>query len=273
MTSQPPEMPEPAPTDSPRDPSFNSSGDSGRRREPVFNLAGVVVFAIALCALIHLVRAEFLTAEQDFALVLRFAFIPIRYTGGFSLDVWAFVSPISYSLLHGGLAHLLVNCVWLAAFGSPLANRIGATRFLLFWAATALGAVALHFALYPHSTTPLIGASGAISGMMGAASRFGFRIDRSLRRPAFTGPIMRIAQVFRSRQAVSFLLVWLAINVAVGFGFGAPGDAQVAWEAHIGGLIVGFFAIRFFDRPSGAIPPGETGTLAGESGAEQPRTP
>jgi membrane associated rhomboid family serine protease len=133
--------------------------------------------------------------------------------------------------------------------------------------------VALHFAIYPHSTTPLVGASGAISGMMGAAARFGFRIDRSLRRPAFTGPIMRIAQVFRSRQAVSFLLVWLAINVAVGFGFGSPGDAQIAWEAHIGGLVVGFFAIRFFDRPSALLPPGGAAALPGESGAEQPRTP
>lgn len=219
------------------------------RREPVFNLAPVVLALIAACAAIHLVRAEFLSGEQDFALVLRLAFIPIRYTGGFALDVWAFVSPFSYSLLHGGVVHLLVNCVWLAAFGSPLAYRIGVVRFLLFWAATALGAVALHFALYPDSTTPLVGASGAISGMMGAAARFVFRIDRSGGRPAFTGPIVGIADVFRSRQAVAFLGVWMAINLLVGFGFGAPEDGQVAWEAHIGGLVVGFFGIRLFDRP------------------------
>lgn len=221
----------------------------GRSREPVFNIAPVVLALIAACAAIHLVRAQFLSGEQDFAVVLRLAFIPVRYTGGFSVDVWSFVSPLTYSLLHGGVAHLLVNCVWLAAFGSPLAYRIGPARFLLFWAATALGAVALHFALYPDSTTPLVGASGAISGMMGAAARFAFRIDRSSGRPAFTGPILGIADVFRSRQSVAFLAVWLAINVAVGFGFGAPEDGQVAWEAHIGGLVVGFFGIRLFDRP------------------------
>lgn len=229
-------------------------------REPVFNLAPVVLALIAVCAAIHLVRAEFLTGEQDFALVLRFAFIPIRYTGGFSVDIWSFVSPLSYSLLHGGVVHLVVNCVWLAAFGSPLAYRIGAVRFLLFWAATALGAVALHFALYPDSTTPLVGASGAISGMMGAAARFVFRIDRSGGHPAFTGPIVAVADVLRSRQAVAFLGVWLAVNLLVGFGFGAPGGAQVAWEAHIGGLVVGFFGIRFFDRPQ--APPAELAGVA-----------
>lgn len=224
------------------------------RREPVFNLSAVVVALIGLCAAIHLVRAQFMSGEQDFALVLRLAFIPIRYTGGFSPDAWSFVSPLSYSLLHGSVAHLLVNGVWLAAFGSPLAYRIGAGRFLLFWAVTALGAVALHFALYPQSATPLVGASGAISGMMGAAARFAFRIDRSAGRPAFAGPILAIGQVARSRQAVAFLVVWLAVNVFVGFGFGAPDDGQIAWEAHIGGMVTGFFAIRFFDRPQ-PLPP------------------
>ena len=250
MTDMPPGG---EPNEAPRD--IADIPPDGRRREPVFNLAPVVLALIGLCAAIHLVRAEFLSGEQDFALVLRLAFIPIRYTGGYSVDVWSFVSPLSYSLLHGGVVHLLVNCVWLAAFGSPLAYRIGAVRFLLFWAATALGAVALHFALYPDSTTPLVGASGAISGMMGAAARFAFRIDRSGGRPAFTGPIVGIADVFRSRQAVAFLGVWMAINLLVGFGFGAPEDGQVAWEAHIGGLVVGFFGIRLFDRPQ--APPAE----------------
>lgn len=243
--NEPGDMPQPEPRDSQAEPP----AEPERRREPIFNLAGVVAFMIALCAVIHLVRAELLSERQDVEVIVRFAFIPARYTGGYPIDIYSFVSPLTYSLLHGSLAHIVVNSIWLAAFGSPLANRIGTTRFLLFWAATALGAVALHFALYPESTTPLVGASGAISGMMGAAARFAFRIDRSAGKPAFGGPILRLGEVLRSRQAVTFLVVWLVINVIVGFGFGAPGDAQVAWEAHIGGLLVGFFAIRFFDRP------------------------
>ena len=219
------------------------------RREPVFNLAGVVVALIAACVGIHLVRYYLLDVEQDWGLILRFAFIPIRYSGAFSLDIYSVVSPLTYSLLHGGLAHLAINMIWLAAFGSPLAHRIGTVRFLLFWSATALGAVALHFAVYPDSAMPLVGASGSISGMMGAAARFAFRIDRAGGRPAFSGRILSIPEVFRSRQAVTFLVVWLAVNLLVGLGVGAPGeDAQIAWEAHIGGFVVGFFALRLFDR-------------------------
>ncbi len=225
------------------------------RREPVFNLAGVVVALIAACVGIHLIRYYVLDVEQDWGLILRFAFVPVRYSGAYSLDIYSFVSPLTYAFLHGGLAHLAINMVWLAAFGSPLANRIGTVRFLLFWLATALGAVALHFAIYPDSAMPLVGASGSISGMMGAAARFAFRIDRASGRPAFSGRILSIPEVFRSRQAVTFLVVWLAVNLLVGLGVGAPGeDSQIAWEAHIGGFAVGFFALRLFDRrPDGPV--------------------
>lgn len=230
------------------------------RREPVFNLAAIIVALIALCVGVHLIRYYLLDVEQDWAVIVRFAFIPVRYSGAFSLDIYSFVSPLTYSFLHGGLAHLAINMVWLAAFGSPLANRIGILRFLMFWTATALGAVALHFIIYPDSATPLVGASGSISGMMGAAARFAFRIDRAAGRPAFSGRILSIPEVFRSRQAVTFLIVWLAVNLLVGLGVGAPGeDSQIAWEAHIGGFVVGFFALRLFDRrPAVALPPGES---------------
>lgn len=225
-----------------------------RSREPVFNLAGVVIAFIAACVGIHAWRYYMLSVEQDFGVILRFAFIPIRYTGNFALDIYAFISPLSYSLLHGGFAHLAINTVWLAAFGSPLANRIGPVRFILFWAATALGAVALHFVLYPESTTPVVGASGALSGMMGAAARFAFRIDRSRRRPAFAGTILSVPDVFRSRQAVTFLLVWMVVNLVAGLGFGTEG-MDIAWEAHIGGFLVGFLALRLFDRKPDPGPP------------------
>jgi membrane associated rhomboid family serine protease len=95
---------------------------------------------------------------------------------------------------------------------------------------------------------PLVGASGAISGMMGAAARFGFRIDRDEGQPAFAGPILSIPAVFASRMAVTFLGVWLAVNLAMGLGFGAPDEGAIAWEAHIGGFLAGFLLVRVFDR-------------------------
>lgn len=219
------------------------------RREPVFNLPPVVVGFIAICVGIHLVRSFLLSNAQDLWLIVHFAFIPMRYSGQYPLDIYAFTGPWSYSLLHGGIAHLAINMVWLAAFGSPLANRIGALRFIVFWLVTSLAAVALHNALHSMEPVPLVGASGAISGMMGAAARFGFRIDRRAGKAAFDGPVLSIADVFTSRATVTFLAVWMVVNLVMGLGVGSPASgASIAWEAHIGGFLAGFLLVRIFDR-------------------------
>lgn len=235
----------------PTGPDHEPAPAEARPREPMFNLPGVVIALVAVCVGIHLIRVYLLSDSQDFLLILRFAFIPLRYSGDYPLDIFAFVAPASYSLLHGGLAHLAVNMVWLAAFGSPLASRIGAGRFLAFWLATSLAAVALHYVLHMDDPAPLVGASGAISGMMGAAARFGFAIDRGAHGSAFAGPIRPIPTVFRSRAVVTFLAVWLAVNLLMGIGVGVPGvENRIAWEAHIGGFLAGFLAVRLFDRIS-----------------------
>ena len=220
-------------------------------RERAFNMPAVVVAFIGICVAIHLVRSYLLTVEQDFWVILHFAFIPLRYSGEYALDVFAFTGPWSYSLLHGGLAHLTINMIWLAAFGSPLANRIGAARFVLFWLVTSLAAVGLHFVLHRYDAVPLVGASGAISGMMGAAARFGFRVDRRAATPAFEGDVLSIPAVFRSRTVVTFLAVWMVVNLVAGLGSGTAGSGgAIAWEAHIGGFLAGFLLIRLFDRPA-----------------------
>jgi len=236
-------------TDAEREPQPSEPYKEARAREPMFNLSSVVVAMIALCCGIHLFRFLFLDEDQDLGLILRFAFIPLRYSGGYVIDIYAIVSPLTYSLLHGSAIHLAVNMIWLAAFGSPLALRIGTLRFLLFWVVTALGAVALHYVLHSTDASPLVGASGSISGMMGAAARFAFRIDRGSGTPAFAGRILDIGEVFRSRQVVIFLAVWMVVNIVTGIGVGVPGVANpIAWEAHIGGFLAGFFLLRLFDR-------------------------
>jgi len=218
-------------------------------REPVFNLPGIVLFAIGLCVAIQLIRVYVLTPQQDIELLIRTAFIPIRYSGEYQLDIYAFISPVTYSFLHGSFTHLLVNMVWLAAFGSPLANRLGVVRFSLFWIVTAVAAAALHYSLHSMEQAPLVGASGAIAGMMGAAARFGFQIDRSSGRAAFSGAPLPVSMVFRSRTVVTFLVVWMVINFATGIISFTPGiSGRIAWEAHVGGFLVGFFGIHFFDR-------------------------
>lgn len=219
------------------------------RRKPVFNLPPVVLAFIALCVAVHAIRVYVLTVPQDLELLVRTAFIPIRYSGQFPIDFYAFTSPVTYSLLHGGIAHLAINMIWFAAFGPPLANRMGWARFVAFWAATSVAAAALHYVLHSSDHAPLVGASGAISGMMGAAARFAFRIDRSESRVAFRGEVLPVSLVLRSRGVLTFLAVWMVVNLVTGLiGFTPGSDDQIAWEAHIGGFLAGFFGISVFDR-------------------------
>jgi membrane associated rhomboid family serine protease len=219
------------------------------RREPVFNLPGVVIAFIAVCVGAYFVSNYALDESQYVWLLLHAAFIPVLYSGQVPLDFHPIAGPVTYSLLHGGIAHLAINMIWLAAFGSPLANRLGAMRFVLFWIVTSLAAAGLHYLVYPTSQAPLVGASGAISGMMGAAARFGFRIDRSSNRPAFGGPVLPIPTVLTMRGPVTFLAVWMVINLITGLvGFEPGQESQIAWEAHIGGFAVGFFFVSAFDR-------------------------
>lgn len=230
---------------------------SARGREPMFNLPMIIVLLIGICVAVYLVQAYVLTDRQYLALLLRGAFIPMRYSGQFALDVYAFTTPFTYAFMHGSLMHLAVNMIWLAAFGSPLANRLGSGRFLLFWAVTSLAAVGLHYVLHPLDQAPLVGASGAISGMMGAAARFGFRTSRTAGKPSFDGPLLPFTEVFRSRAAMTFLAVWMVINLVTGLAGMAPGVDQIAWEAHIGGFLAGFLGIGWFVRRDGPRSGGE----------------
>ena len=184
----------------------------------------------------------------------RPAFIPVRYLPDvLTLNLPTIFSPVTYSFLHGGWVHLIINIVWLLVFGSPLAFRIGWARSIGFWIVTAVAAAMTHLAVYYGEMVPVIGASGAVSGFMGAAARFGLRANRRHPRRGFDGPLLSIPDTFRARGVVPFLLVWIALNVGIGFGFlNFTDGAPVAWEAHIGGLVAGFLLIPLFDRPARA---------------------
>jgi membrane associated rhomboid family serine protease len=216
-------------------------------REPIFNIPRVVLFLAGVCVGLHVLRVYGLSVTEDIGLLVRAAFIPIRYSGVFDPEIWAFTSPFTYAFLHGGFAHLAINIVWLAAFGSPLARRLGAVRFVSFWAVTGVAAAGLHYALHPLDQAPLIGASGAISGMMGAAARFGFHIRRLPGGGTFVGRPLPVGAVVRMRGVAVFLAVWMVVNLLTGLAGSLPGTAgSIAWEAHIGGFLAGFFGIGAF---------------------------
>lgn len=235
----------------------NETGASGhappqRPREPVFNLPRVLVVALALIWLVHLVRVGLLGRIQDLGLVLETAFIPYRYVVPLAQQSPAWLwSPLTYSFLHGNFAHIVVNSIWLAAFGAIVARRIGPWRFCVFWVATAAGAAGLHLVLHWGDQTPVIGASGVVSGLMGAAARFAFPVSgRFDRERAHFLPRQSLAESLTNRTVITYLAIWFGVNALAAFGFGADPNAtaEVAWEAHIGGFLCGFLGFSLLDR-------------------------
>lgn len=240
----------PAPMGRTKDnPGFQERGRGPRDREPMFNVPAVVLAIIGLCVAVYLMQSYVMDDSQNLTFLYDAAFIPVLYTGEYGFDWFMLSRPFTYTFLHGSLAHIAINMVWLAAFGPPLANRFGPWRFALFFAVTGLAAAAFFFAIHPSMQAPLVGASGSISGMMGAAARFGFQIDRSSGKSAFSGAPLPFSVVVRSRSVMTFLAVWMVINLVSGVvGLGAGETGQIAWEAHIGGFLVGFFGLRLFER-------------------------
>jgi membrane associated rhomboid family serine protease len=238
----------------------------------------VVVALLALLGLVHALLAFVLTEEQTNQVLLLFAFIPARYSaaalggavlpGGWGAEVWTFVT---YALIHADLSHLIFNAVWLLAFGTPVARRFGTLRVLSFLAIAAAGGAAAHLATHFGEKMVMIGASAAISGAMAAAIRFVFVRGGPLgllgrRADAYRLPAVPLLIALRDPRVLAFLVAWFGTNLLFGLGsFAMPGAPHaVAWEAHIGGFLVGLLAFAVFD------PVPKAGEASGDDGADLP---
>ncbi|MDO9415341.1 MAG: rhomboid family intramembrane serine protease [Pararhizobium sp.] len=221
-----------------------------RKREPAINLPGSLLVALLGLVAIHAVRVYLLAPETDNWLLVEFAFFPARYAFSLSEQSFAWLwSPVTYSLLHGGWEHVLFNAFWLVAFGAPVVRRIGTLRFILFWCISAAAAVAFHTAFHWGDAVPVIGASGVVAALMGAAARFVFSPGGRIRRESHLNPLMSIPAALSDRTVLVFAGVLFASNLLIGLGAFAPGGAAtIAWEAHIGGFLFGFLFFAPFDR-------------------------
>lgn len=226
------------------------------RREPIFNVPGVVLAILALCVGVH-VAGNFMDPETATWFLLMLAFIPARYSG-LAADlpggeIAAFTSPLTHMVTHADSAHLAINAAWLLAFGSILARRVGATRFLAFSIVGGLAGALLFLVMHPGLVAPVVGASGAIAAMMGGVMRFLFNaidVKRGylLREAPQLIALTPLGGVFRDRRIVIASLVFLGLNLFALFGFGAFGSAgAIAWEAHVGGYLFGLLCFGAFD--------------------------
>lgn len=223
-------------------------GGVPEKPEPAFNIPGSLLILASACIAVHVWLTQFAAPQAGEMFVFNYALVPLRFVdlAQALTDFGTLLTLISHTFIHGSWLHLIFNLIWLIAFGAPLAYRLGPTRTYLFWALTAGVAAAFHMAIYWGDPIPLIGASGAVSGFLGASARFGFRRPRQPG-TGFEQPLLPPLEALRQRGVLPFILLWMGLNFATGTGL-LGGPSNIAWEAHIGGLAAGFFLIGLVDN-------------------------
>jgi len=198
---------------------------------PAINSTPTVLWLIGIITGIHLLRLV-LPPDLELALLVLGGFSP----GDFVLALFdpqaqysalILATPLSHALLHADIFHLAINMAFLLAFGTAVDRRIGSVRFLVLFFVCVLGGALLSTLVQFGAPRPvlIIGASGGISGLLGAYFRFGIR------------------------RLLLPIVVFIGINLVLATGLVSYGGAGgIAWEAHIGGFLAGFLLFPLFQH-------------------------
>jgi membrane associated rhomboid family serine protease len=208
-----------------------------RRTFPIVNitliLANVAVFLYQLT----------LPPRMEQAFVMANATVPSRFlsfmNGHLGFET-AFLPLVASMFLHSGLLHIAGNMLFLWIFGDNVEDSFGHLPYLLFYLVCGIGAGLLHVLFNLHSTLPALGASGAISGVMGA-----YLILYPRER------ILTLVFIFLIPIPAVFILVyWFLLQFLSGVSsLGATATGGVAWWAHVGGFLLGMLIALSVRRP------------------------
>ena len=186
-----------------------------------------------------------LPAESNYALLQIFGVVPARMTNISFYFIPEINNPLvsvfTSMFLHGGWLHLLGNMLYLWIFGNNVEDSMGRLRFIVFYLVCGLAAAALQIARDPVSDLPMIGASGAIAGVLGA-----YLILHPFARVHTLIIIFIFIRVI-TLPAIVVLAFWFLIQLISSLS-PAASQGGVAWNAHIGGFLTGLVLIRFFQR-------------------------
>lgn len=145
--------------------------------------------------------------------------------------------------LHGGWFHIISNMWVLYIFGDNIEERVGSMRYLLFYLLSGIAAASLQVFILPSSSVPMIGASGAIAGVLGA-----YLVSFPGSRIASIVPIFFIFTIVEV-PAILFLILWFASQLYSGlFAMQGSAGSGIAWWAHVGGFLFGLIMVPFFRR-------------------------
>jgi len=203
---------------------------------PTVRFPWVTVFFIALNILLYIYQS--ISPEGLQYYIIKMGAIPYELTHFTTLKGIPRIFPpltlITSMFLHGSLFHLLGNMLYLWIFGNNVEDYLGPFRFTIFYLISGIGASLTHILFFADSQVPMIGASGAIAGILGAY--------------LVLYPTARVLTLifiwFVPIPAAFLLMIWFfgqVMNVGLGGG--------VAWFAHIGGFLIGLLLVRKIARP------------------------
>ncbi|HPF78478.1 MAG TPA: rhomboid family intramembrane serine protease [Alphaproteobacteria bacterium] len=196
--------------------------------EPLINLPPYTKYLIAIILAIHVVVTLLLTAEQAHWVYINLGFIPGRFSGAAIFQPLALLTPLTHLFLHGSWLHVGMNTVMLLAFGSGVERWLGGQKMIFLFITSGLFGAATHFALNYDSISPVIGASGGLSGLFAAALIMINRYNDGMTGKYGMWP---------------FIILWIGLSVVMGM-MGSPDGSQIAWAAHVGGFLGGFIMLK-----------------------------
>jgi len=208
-----------------------------RDRNPTRSFAALTYLLIALNAVVFLYQVS-LSDVASGAFVERFGMLPYALTA--LHHPGSSITPLTSMFMHGGWLHLIFNMWSLHIFGDNIEDALGTVRFLIFYIVCGLAAAAAQVLIDPASTVPMVGASGAIAGVLGAYLRLYPRARIVTLIPIF------IFMLVRELPATVFIVLWFLIQLVGGVeSLASLGDQTggVAFFAHIGGFVAGLFLI------------------------------
>lgn len=203
----------------------------------------VITWLIILTCVLVFLYMYVLPAPQLGRIIASFGAVPAAVTGHTAEGgLRAYATLVTSMFLHGGWWHLIGNMLYLWIFGDNVEDLMGHGRFLIFYLITGIAATVTHIVLNAASTVPLVGASGAISGVLGAYLVLFPRARIISVIPLFY--FFRIVAV----PAIVFLPFWFLIQFYSGLlSIGVEGPGVAFW-AHVGGFAAGVVLVRVFAR-------------------------
>ena len=205
------------------------------------SLQYVTLGLIAANVVVYLMANLQLAAGTYQAAVYSFGYIPAVVNDIVDLPPEAVLIPeelslVSYSFLHADFMHLAGNMLFLWVFGDNVEDALGHVRFAVFYVLSAAAGALLHGLIEPESIVPLIGASGAVSGIIGAYLML---------HPRVLVWVLAFGRIPVRLPAVVPLAIW------IGYQFVAivlTGSSDISWAAHIGGVLAGMLMVVFMRR-------------------------